>query len=100
MSRLFSEKRLYRIRWPDGNVELIAAENDEELLLLLDEESPLFDAEIEEVELTVPIRIDLRKRLRTVTEFMKLPAKRRLLAAELNRILSDTYDAETPIRFH
>lgn len=97
------EKRLYRVRWPNGDVELIAAEDDEELFLLLEEELEFlpFDAEIEEVELTVPIRISLKNRLKTITEFMKLPAKRKLSENDLNRVVSNLYGVpSSPIYIH
>lgn len=90
------ERRIYRVRWPNGEVELIFARNDEELYEMIEEEAlenkdflP-FDAEVEEVELTESIKISLRNRLRTLGDLMRLPAKRKL---DIEQIMIEMYKA-------
>lgn len=94
-----TKKRLYRVKWPDGNVELIAADDEEELFLILDEEAPPFDAEIEEVELGT-MRINPRNRLLVFREIMELPIKRKLTKADLERALVSLYGVPQPILLH
>ena len=40
----------YRVKWPDGTIEIVFAEDDAELFDLLDEEGNPYSAEIHEID--------------------------------------------------
>ena len=84
-------KKLYRVRWPDGEVELIVAENDEELFFILDEEASPLGALVEEVDLDKNIRIRPGNKLLSITEIMRLPVKRKLSPKDFDRALKNLY---------
>lgn len=44
--------RVYLVSWPNGERNLVLADNDEDLFTLLDEEADPFGAEIQEIDLS------------------------------------------------
>jgi len=60
----------YRVRWPNGEVEIVFAEDDADLFETLDEEGSPYDAIIEEVELPNGLRISEKNWKKTMVEIL------------------------------
>lgn len=94
-------KKFYRVIWPDGAVELVAAGDDTELFMILDEDNIPLEAQIEEVEISRPMRIIVRNAQLSLVNILRLPAKRKLGERDIRRILAEIYgDSPTPLYFH
>ena len=94
-----SQLRIYRVRWMDGEIELVLAESDEDLVQILEEECTPYAASIEEIYLVPPedgpVRLNRKNWIRTVTDIMRLPAKRKLTQEDLDRAFSNLYGSPT-----
>ena len=76
------EYRTYRVRWPDGSVEIVFAPDDRSLFFLLWEDSDPTEAlEIEEINLP-PLRISARRFKRAIGDVLKAETIRKINPAD------------------
>lgn len=95
----------YRVRYPDGKVELYIRpekEDVDELILHLDEVADekgitILDLEVEEVA-PGPLTIDLENTQRIIVDILRLPVRRRIKRREMARVLNEVvYGVQIPL---
>jgi len=92
--------RCYRVRWKNGEVEIVFAESDEDLFFALDEVGSPYEAIIEEIEPPNGVRISPRNWKSAVTDILAdSKVIRRITKSDLDRAFDVLYGG-LPVMLH
>ncbi|RLB31531.1 MAG: hypothetical protein DRH11_13165 [Deltaproteobacteria bacterium] len=84
--------RCYYVTWPDGDKDIVFAEDEEELFMILDEKASPYCAVIEEIDFPDGLTLSSKAHSQTTDDILsKAKVLRRIMKPELDQAFDALY---------